>query len=364
MGNKQQIPAELKREITRVVSAGYNVRLEWEHGVPIFYLRPHDKELVRFWQGALAHWRSTPPLFKSIGAGVWDEPLQYQYGWGWLRLFEAPFVAMDIGAYFGESALALAAHGANRVVAYEPQIVAASIARWNARNNGRYNNVQVIRGLVGTAQKPRVRVSYAPSGVATPDWNLLNGGGVEEYAPQYNAATEIAMIQPELVKIDCEGCEWDVLRHILLNTNLPLDAMPLAFVAEFHIPPSMHPLEVYEQRSRLLNAFYKLHKQGLQWVGFSIQPWRKNPVTDTWVQTVAFVQMRVYNHAIPRGLAQPASSATRRDWETERPDPFDTTFMQYIPPQSVSDVLYLPHEVYKEVVRYVRAQRNGKEIDW
>jgi FkbM family methyltransferase len=120
-----------------------------------------------------------------------SDMLEAEYGY----LDVSGRVVADIGAYLGETAIYFAKRGAKLVHAYEP-VFHRFIAK-NLEVNGLTNVVVHPYGLWTEADKFRV----ALAGVGT---GLMPGDVEIEVRPMADAITEV-------VKLDCEGCEWALI---------------------------------------------------------------------------------------------------------------------------------------------------------
>jgi FkbM family methyltransferase len=141
---------------------------------------------------------------------------------------------LDIGANIGDTAVYFAKRGA-RVTAYEPDPQMCDLARANARLNG--CDVAVVdAGIGGTTET--MRLTAAAGGADSVSRTLFPG-----YAPsnRLHVTTKPVRIialadalaefeSVDLVKFDCEGCEYPAL------LSLPLGALRKIghIVMEFH----------------------------------------------------------------------------------------------------------------------------------
>jgi len=101
----------------------------------------------------------------------------------------------DIGAYLGETAVLFAKMGARYVHAYEP--VFYRYAELNLRLNGVYNAAVYPYGVSPEEDVYGVALDGAGTG--------LMAGGVEI------KAKPVGEVLAEVVKMDCEGCEWSLM---------------------------------------------------------------------------------------------------------------------------------------------------------
>jgi len=139
--------------------------------------------------------------------------------------------AVDVGANIGDSALYFILHGARKVIAIEPLPNVAKCAEENVRLSGATDKVKVINAALSSGPV-NVPCNYdlSSSGV----FSTLKGSGSCR-VPGVSLDELLSMINdPYLLKIDCEGCEAQVIlgpererlrafEHIILETH-PLNS--------------------------------------------------------------------------------------------------------------------------------------------
>jgi len=138
---------------------------------------------------------------------------------------------VDVGANVGDSALYFVLNGARRVIAVEPLPNVARCAEENVRLSGAADKVRVINAAL--SDKPvSVPCNYdlSLSGV----FSTLKGSGTCK-VPGVTLGDLLNMVEdPYLLKMDCEGCEAQVIlgpereilrafEHIMLETH-PLNS--------------------------------------------------------------------------------------------------------------------------------------------
>jgi ribosomal protein L11 methylase PrmA len=132
--------------------------------------------------------------FKSLAGGLADNMLMLverfvddEYGW----LEPAGRAVVDVGANIGDSAIYFAWRGALHVYAFEPVAVAVEAAKANLAANGIDNVTLVQAAVVGHATPGEARqVAFA---------DVLRSA-IEQHP-------NVAVV----CKIDCEGCEYDIV---------------------------------------------------------------------------------------------------------------------------------------------------------
>ena len=120
---------------------------------------------------------------------------------------------VDVGAFVGDSAIYFALKGAERVYAIEPHPVAYRELVENVRLNRLSDRVVLINVGI-TYLGDRVAVTYLDDGDVERASNSFYGAG--EFGVTVPGRTlarlvEEYRIRPDVLKMDCEGCEYDVI---------------------------------------------------------------------------------------------------------------------------------------------------------
>lgn len=136
-------------------------------------------------------------------------------------------VAIDIGAHIGTVALALAKdHAGLRVIAVEPVPENVEVLRANIAHNHLEDRVTVIQAAGGKpgAKTAKMLWNYRSAGQEPEAYvkdsryiaNIYDGKDSDADAHRVKSVSLDDLMDGldtlALLKVDCEGCEWDVLR--------------------------------------------------------------------------------------------------------------------------------------------------------
>jgi FkbM family methyltransferase len=164
--------------------------------IPLFVLGFKPELIVEFRKGP--KFVFFPGLFKL--EMFLDEPYN--------RLNVRDRTVVDIGALNGDSAIYFSMRGAKRVIAFEPFPFAAKLAELNVRLN-KIHNIEIRNEAIGT-REGHIRidpnhVSDASSAVGSATYgDLVATRTLESIVTGLN-------LHNAVLKIDCEGCEYDTL---------------------------------------------------------------------------------------------------------------------------------------------------------
>jgi len=116
---------------------------------------------------------------------------------------------LDIGANIGDTAIYFALKGAEKVYAYEPLPNVAKIAEENVKLNDLQDKVIIYNEAIG-AEDGYILVPEQYDIYSSGGYIVNNKGNIK--IPVVSIETAIKrMKNPYLLKIDCEGCEKDIL---------------------------------------------------------------------------------------------------------------------------------------------------------
>ncbi|TRM75065.1 FkbM family methyltransferase [Sulfolobus sp. A20-N-F6] len=118
---------------------------------------------------------------------------------------------VDVGANIGDTAVYFAIKGAKRVVGFEPLPSVYRIALENIKLNGLEDRVTLINAGVGSKDS-MIRVPSTIDLDKSGGFHVTGEGDVE--VPLYSLKGMRELVKdPYLLKIDCEGCEVDVIMN-------------------------------------------------------------------------------------------------------------------------------------------------------
>ena len=176
-----------------------------------------------------------PPLDKSIGWTLREIFIDDAYGVSGLDLTGQ--TVLDVGAYIGDSTVAFALRGA-RVHAFEPVPLLQAYLSKNVAANGLSERVTVhgvglsdrdevlsvavnLAGLAGATVQPVDRRPRTRADLRVQELKMVD-------ANDYLARQGI--VSADIVKLDCEGCEYRLLRDGALIESL----RPRRLMMEYH----------------------------------------------------------------------------------------------------------------------------------
>ena len=120
-------------------------------------------------------------------------------------------VVVDIGAFVGDSAIYFALKGARKVYAVEPHPGAYAEMLENIKLNNMESKVVPINAALGS-KSGRIKIPNVDINTTGGTYHgLSNNGDVEVPMITLNQLINDYGIEPDILKMDCEGCEFDVI---------------------------------------------------------------------------------------------------------------------------------------------------------
>jgi len=122
-------------------------------------------------------------------------------------------IVIDVGAYVGDTAIYFLLRGARHVYAIEPNHIAIRIAMENVRRLGLEGRVTFINAAVGS-KIGEIRIKPDASIEAGADIGALRSdSGVPVKVVTLRWLVEEYGLEDAVLKMDCEGCEYDSILH-------------------------------------------------------------------------------------------------------------------------------------------------------
>ena|GEM_PF-3644038 len=193
-------------------------------------------------------------------------------------IFKQPFVAVDMGAFVGDTALFLAANShVNKVYSYELMPQTYEIALRNIQKNQNISQkIELYNYGLGIKDEEIEVVYYTKdiqgSGIVNDSNSIDLGQGIKTKCEIKNAVAELQRIvaeNPEMplyLKVDVEGAEYDIIEAIF-NSNVKENIYYIAIEYHFNIKNLIEILtendfDVVE--SRAMNDFLgRRHESGI-----------------------------------------------------------------------------------------------------
>lgn len=152
------------------------------------------------------------------------------------RIFTG-FVIIDAGAYNGDSALYFAKSGATQVIGLEPDTSNYYLAQKNIMLNGLSRSITLLNmALSSTGGRVKILLSKG-----CPHVNSINPPPSFKRALPYDSVLEVETVTLsdlirrfkldfiDLVKIDCEGAEYDIIRNMTSDEAAKIKRIVLEF---------------------------------------------------------------------------------------------------------------------------------------
>ncbi len=135
---------------------------------------------------------------------------------------------IDIGAYLGDSSISFAINGAKKVIALEPLPQNFNIAKKNIEQNNLGDKIELMFAACGSKDE---FMSVDPSVSSSHQVSLKrHSKGIKIPVISLKQILEKFGSEPSVLKMNCEGCEYDV---ILASTNEVLKKLEY-IVIEYH----------------------------------------------------------------------------------------------------------------------------------
>jgi len=179
--------------------------------------------------------------------GIYDVFLDQDYAW----LDVSGRTVVDVGAAIGDTAIYFVLRGAKRVIACEPYPNLFEVAYRNIYVNNRLDNVVLLHAGCGSSDG---EVSVAASGSG---WTPLIQAEQGVKVPILSLRTLVSRYDVEedsALKVDCEGCEYDLILGSDDRTLLRFDRIQM----EYHIIGNKGPELI---ASRLRGLGYRVKVQ-------------------------------------------------------------------------------------------------------
>ena len=173
-------------------------------------------------------------------------------------------VVIDVGANIGDSAIYFALKGAKRVIAFEPVPTNFSTLLENIRLNDLASTVVPLNYAVSGKLNSTIKIPIDISGVS---FNVLknsySSGSELKFIPIKNV---IELYDPQVLKIDCEGCEYEIFDNISMEALRKLQVI----VGEYHYKG----FRTIERKLRLagFDVYYKRWKSLGLFVAYNKKP--------------------------------------------------------------------------------------------
>ena len=126
-------------------------------------------------------------------------------------------IVVDIGANIGDSAIYFAIRGAKKVIAIEPFPANFEIAKRNISLNNLEEKIELILGGISKEDK-KISIDDKYIGTGAGNTNIKHGSSIsnEKEGTQINTFTlhdlvDSKKIDDAVLKVDCEGCEYDLV---------------------------------------------------------------------------------------------------------------------------------------------------------
>ncbi len=143
-------------------------------------------------------------------------PNEIDCTYGWMLKNNKDLVIMDIGAHVGSFAVYSGVYGYKKLYCYEPAPCNFELLKENTKD---LKDIELINSALSISETNTEIEFYLPTsgknmGICS---SYVKRGRHEISVNTINFKDELERIQPDIIKMDCEGAEYD----LLLNTELP-----------------------------------------------------------------------------------------------------------------------------------------------
>ncbi len=190
--NKEQIQMILFKQ------AGLENRMEIDKSKKVIKFKFAHKDIFLVFD-------SFRQLSSTIGL-IKEQFIKGQYNW--LNVKDKDVI--DIGANIGDTAIYFALKGAKHIYAFEPYPYSYKIALKNIKLNKLEDKITLLNeGCAGKESSIQIDPSYKSMGDTS--LKMFNEGRRIKITTLKNITKQFDIKYPAILKIDCEGCEYDVL---------------------------------------------------------------------------------------------------------------------------------------------------------
>ena len=189
-------------------------------------------------------------IFRIVDFNNLDTILETFFFESWKKLKVKNKAVLDVGGYVGDTAIYYAARGAKRVISYEPFPFSFEIEVRNINENGLVDKISVVNRAVG-GRDSRIFLdetyvnNNASEAISLQEGREVKVDSLDSIVSRYG-------IQNWSLKMNCEGCEYEVFKNCELRTLEAFDEI----LMHYHGDPA--PLV-----QKLTKAGFKVEVQDL-----------------------------------------------------------------------------------------------------